>query len=360
MRSETGKAAFVLPVTLIWFLAILSIAALFTLGSPAWAKTQRVESGQIGTWAFVAFAGDPDEYASCSVSTANQGGVQFGVWADRLVGWRMWLGADSWKLTEGAEYDVRYVIDDQTPVAAKAIAVLDNSVHIQLGDEYAATDVLRRAGRISVQTEQQSFTFSLSGSARALDRMRDCARKWLHEADASADPFSKDASKSESPTSPSDSDIPQRWSGSLREFFKPAQVGPWTIDAYTESLYHAFSYCQAGPPEADGHNLLIKLDRRLDWSIMILNVDWHLQPGIPLHVRYSVDSGPIATAEGRVIIAQSTTVELGQEPELITTLRRGKRFRFQVNGEDFSFDLSGASRALDATQKCVKHYAAEG
>jgi hypothetical protein len=336
-----------------WFFVICSVAVALICSPEAWAKTQRVESTQIGAWALSAFAGDPDEYASCSVSKPNDAGVVFGVWADSLVGWRMWLGADGWRLTEGAEYDVRYAIDDQAPVAAKAIAVLDNSVHIHLGDVFASTEVLRRARRISVQTAQGTFSFDLSGSARALDGMRDCARRWLRMRDVSADPFSR-------PPSPSDPDIPQRMPGSLNDFLKPVMIGPWKIGAQIGILYHAFTECTATPPPAaGGQDLVIRLDRRLDWRMYVMNMSWNLKPGVPLTLRYSVDGGPVTPVEGKVIIPQSTTLTFGKEPALIDALRRGRSFRFQANGEDFTFDLSGVGRALDATMKCVKFYAAE-
>jgi hypothetical protein len=342
------------------FLLVCSLAFVFVCAPGVWAKVQRVESTQIGPWQIEAFAGDPDEYASCSIATANEDGVQFGVWADRLVGWRLWLGADSWQLKEGTEYDVRYTVDDQAPVAAKALAVVDNSVHIPLGHGFEATDVLRKGNRISIQTAQQTFSFDLSGSARALDGMRDCARKWLGQRDASADPFSKTPPGDVTSSLPSDPEIPQRMPGSLKDFFKPANVGPWRIDATNDFLYHAFTYCSAKPPDAGGYSLFIRLDRRLDWSIDVLNAAWQLKPGIPLVLRYSIDGAPSVKTEGKVIIAQSTTIMLGKEPALIDALRRGRRFSFHVNGEDFTFDLTGADRAMDATVKCVKYYVTEG
>lgn len=212
-------------------------------------------------------------------------------------------GCRPWQLKEGADYDILYAIDDQPPVEVKAHAVIDNSVHIPLGPEFASTDLLRRGNRISIRTAQQIFSFDLSGSARALDAMRNCARRWLGLRDAS-----NPRSKSNDVSSASDPDIPQRMGGSLSEFFHSAKVGPWTIDAHSNFMNHAFTYCSATAPDTGAYRLIIDLDRRQAWRMDILNSGWHLNLGAPLEVRYSIDDGPVVRVQGQSIIEQMTTV----------------------------------------------------
>jgi hypothetical protein len=122
----------------------------------------------------------------------------------------------------------------------------------------------------------------------------------------------------------------------------------------------AFTYCSVSPPNPDRHKMFIALDRRQDWRMEILNSDWHLNLNAPLDVRYSIDDAPVVLIAGQPTIAQIAGVALGKGPALIDKLRNGRRLRFQVNGEDFSFDLSGAGRALDALLRCVERYSAEG
>jgi hypothetical protein len=336
-----------------WRGCLKACAIVFVLGcaSEVPAETRKVESTQIGSWNLTAFAGDPDEYAACSVEIKNQAGIEFGVWSDTFGGWLMFLGADDWKLEEGADYDVQYTIDDRTPVAAQAKAVIDNSVHIWLGRDYASTEVLRRGDRIAIKTAKETFSFDLAGSARALDAMRDCAKRWLRL---------RDASKSNASQAPSDPELPQRMPGSSSDFFRSAHVGPWTIEARTNFMNGAFTYCSVSPPDPGPHKLFIKLDRRQDWRMAILKSGWQMDPNAPMHVRYSIDDGPFVLVAGQLSISQIIGVELGREPALIDKLRNGRRLRFQVNGEEFSFDLSGAGRALAALSRCVERYSAEG
>ena len=122
----------------------------------------------------------------------------------------------------------------------------------------------------------------------------------------------------------------------------------------------AFTYCSVSPPDPGPHKLLIELDRRQDWRMGILNSGWQLDLNARLDVRYSIDDGPVILVAGQPTIAQIIGVELGKEPALIDKLKNGRRLRFQANGEEFSFDVSGAGRALGALSRCVERYSAEG
>jgi len=337
------------------FLLLWAVLTVLGVGPDVWAEARQIESRQVGRWKLLVFAGDPDEFATCSVSTVNEDGIEFGVWNDSLGGWRLLLGADSWQLKEGTEYDIRYAIDGEVPVIAKAFAVIDKLVHISLGDDFSATDGLRRGKRISIQTAQQTFSFDLSGSARALDEVRKCARRWLHLREASPDPFSKDQARNVNPRSPLDPDIPRR----RRDFYDLADVGGWSIGASNSTFTKAFSFCDASAPNAGPYLFVIRLDRRLDWEISVLNSAWDLKPGLPAELRYRIDDRPVAAMQAEVFTPQAADAELGKDPAIIGEIRRGKRIRFQIKGEEFAFDLSGVDRALNETEKCVKHYAAE-
>jgi hypothetical protein len=342
------------------FFKACALVLVLGCASEAPAETRKVESTQIGNWNLTAFAGDPDEFASCSIKTEDQAGIEFGVWTDTFGGWLMFLGAKQWKLEEGADYDVQYTIDDGAPIAAQAKAVIDNSVRVSLGRDFASTDLLRRGNRIAIKTAKETFSFDLAGSARALDAMRDCARRWLRLRDASSDPFSNAGSKNAESQSPPDPELPQRMPGSLSDSFSPADVGPWTINARTSFMNGAFTYCSVSPPDAGPHQLFIELDRRRDWHMAILNSGWRMDLNTRLDVRYSIDDGPVVLVAGQPTIAQIIGVELGREPALFDKLKSGRRLRFQANGEEFSFDLSGAGRALNALSRCVERYSAEG
>jgi hypothetical protein len=159
---------------------------------------------------------------------------------------------------------------------------------------------------------------------------------------------------------PSDPELPQRVRGSLGDSFTPADVGPWTIEARANFMNGAFTYCSVSPPDPGPHKLFIELDRRQGWRMAILNSGWKMDLNARLDVRYSIDDGRVVQVAGEPTIAQIIGVELGRAPPLIDKLRNGRRLRFQANGEEFSFDLSGARRALDALSRCVARYSAEG
>jgi hypothetical protein len=119
--------------------------------------------------------------ASCMVTRDDELGpilgvtIQSGVSAVFLVLANLTPG----EMEEGSFYDVRYVIDDGTPVPVAAQAESRTTFLIAIGKTLAALEPLRRGHKIDFRAPETIALFDLSGSGKAFEALQDCAERYI-------------------------------------------------------------------------------------------------------------------------------------------------------------------------------------
>lgn len=163
------------------------ICAIVWSASPA---TAREESFDAGQWAGVAsFDDQSGTFEFCYVAASYNSGVSLAIGLSADFRLNVILYNTAWLLADGATFPLTLFVDRRWSRTVTGSSVSPNGVFIDLGDDVAAFDTLRRGQQLTVQAARESFEFLLTGTSYALAQAAKCAL--VNSADMGGnDPFS--------------------------------------------------------------------------------------------------------------------------------------------------------------------------
>lgn len=135
------------------------------------------------------------------------------------------------------------------------------------------------------------------------------------------------------------------------------QVGAWDIVAATDDATGRFSQCITFVPYKNGINMLVSIDAGFKWRMSFQNPGWRLQQGSTYPINYWIDKSPTLPANALVLGPDMVVVELYDSAALFDAFKHGRTLTLQAAGQQFDFDLTDSSRALQATLECTARYA---
>ncbi|PTW63466.1 hypothetical protein C8N35_1011520 [Breoghania corrubedonensis] len=176
-------------------LVAIGLAGIF---APATAQAERVSHFKIGNWDGGAYThSKTGAFSHCAASASYRSGTTliFSIYTD--LNWAFGLVNNTWKLTPGQTYPVRYWVDRGRDFVGKAEVVSEHQVKVPLPASDRLFAQVRRGRLLSVRAANDTMTFSLTSTNRMLSRLFECARYWRNRAPAAqSNPFSNDGGSS--------------------------------------------------------------------------------------------------------------------------------------------------------------------
>lgn len=137
-----------------------------------------------------------------------------------------------------------------------------------------------------------------------------------------------------------------------------SRVGSWTVSSYSDDAGKAFDRCEAGSEPQNETQLLVAVDRDLNWS-MGVSGKLGVQRGEAHPVRYRVDRGPIYTS-----VATAVTDSLVRIPvtdgSFIQYLRFGRQLNVDGGNDRLTFLLTDTAAALGEVRTCAERWKKQG
>jgi hypothetical protein len=322
---------------------LVCLAVLLSL-RPAPASAEIVEREQVGDWT-VLYANDQSEgSALCNASRVNDQGVVFSIMAERSN--HVWYfvvgGSNVLQVQPWSEFDVVYAIDGKT-MTRKALATSASSVTVLLGKSFDSTDPLRHGSRMEVRVDDETFSFSLSGSARALERVLDCANRNLGfaEVKSPANPFVAAAPQSK----------PEVTTPGEPKVVEERDLGGWTLMATTGEGAN----CMVTRPDVEGPILGITVQGPKNlWFFTLAYDSWHQEVGAFYAIDYAIDDGPSVATVAQAKSPSMMVIPLGKSHAVTEPFRHGSTLDFRMSAGTIAlFDLAGSGQALDALIDCA-------
>jgi hypothetical protein len=162
--------------------AAWSAVALIAVSQVAQAEFEKVEERPVGRWKLTAIVQTDTDYAACLLTTLNELGEHLNIVAERPKHlWSLAFAGRNVRLRQGiaGDFEVTYAIDDNEPRRVRAIPSAGGRVFVQLGQDAALMEPVRRGNRIAFEAADGIHAFSLAGSSAALDALNGCARQHL-------------------------------------------------------------------------------------------------------------------------------------------------------------------------------------
>jgi len=134
---------------------------------------QAVDAFDLPGWSGAAYLDRTGAFDHCAVTSAV-GGVTLSFRLDKAQNFRIEIGAEDWRLKPGGDYITKLVIDAREPLQTIASAGPDNRLAIDFGPDDDFMKALRNGLFLRVLAEHIGLSFSLTGSAAALQRLSSC------------------------------------------------------------------------------------------------------------------------------------------------------------------------------------------
>ena len=165
--------------------AALAVAALL-LADRVHAQPQPVPVFQVGPWQGQPRFDPQRRFVRCTIHADQPNSVRLTFGMARGREFEIWLEQAAWTLKPGAVHPVEYWIDGGAEVVASAQVVSNAIVRIVVADGTGVFEALKRGSRLNVRSASETMTFRLDGSAKALDRLRQCAEEQIRIAGPAA------------------------------------------------------------------------------------------------------------------------------------------------------------------------------
>ncbi len=128
--------------------------------------------------------------------------------------------------------------------------------------------------------------------------------------------------------------------------------GKWSGGAYTDE--GVFSHCAMATDYQSGIRLHFAIDGTYHWRLGISHPGWNMTPDETIPITYQVDRNAPNGSDGRVISKDFLLAELVATDRVFDQFRRGKLLQIGAGDQNYSFVLTGTSRALSRALKCVE------
>ena len=153
-------------------LGLVVAAALFA-ASPTFGR----DNFRSGSWGGAAYPEDGGPFSHCAMIASYKSGISMLFSIDRAYNFKIGFVSAAWSLRKGDAYDVTYFIDGSRPYVAKATAISESAVTIDIPD---TTDLFRRfkSGYVlTVEAVGSRFKFNLDGTYVALNELLSCTAR---------------------------------------------------------------------------------------------------------------------------------------------------------------------------------------
>lgn len=127
-----------------------------------------------GDWAGGAYRLPDGSFSHCHIATTFEGGVVFAIALTDENEINLLVVKESWVLSSDRNYEVSLSIDGKDLGRFIAIAISDTSLQIEIGNREDIFNELRLGNRLAVEGDQEKLLFSLRGSNKALEKVKEC------------------------------------------------------------------------------------------------------------------------------------------------------------------------------------------
>lgn len=144
-------------------------------------------------------------------------------------------------------------------------------------------------------------------------------------------------------------------SGATLENFN---IGNWLVGAYSNDATGQFSHCGMSASYKSGILMIFAIGRDFQWALAFADPQWKLSPGASYDLTMQIDGGAPIPARATAVTNQEVTIALQDNVALFERFRHGYQLRVNAAGQEFFFNLTGTSRALNAVLNCTQRHVA--
>lgn len=154
-------------------LAAAAALALLLGAAPAAAR----DDFRSGVWAGRAYPSNGGPFTHCTIDADYENGINLTFYVTRDYRFGIYLFSAAWSLTKGDSYDVAYAVDGGRRTAARATAINNTGVVIDLSAVRGIFDRLKAGAVLLIEAAGGSFRFDLGGTSAALERLLVCVNR---------------------------------------------------------------------------------------------------------------------------------------------------------------------------------------
>ena len=150
--------------------------AVFVVSSAAHAAI--VEEFKAQDWDGTAFTSDDTgEFSHCAVYASYRNGSTLYFSYEAAESWYLSVSNDSWSLTEGDNYEIKFKIDRRGEIEGTGIALANDQIGLPVEADHPFVGQVRRGNQLTITLQDQDYVFELSNSNRAMNAAQACVRR---------------------------------------------------------------------------------------------------------------------------------------------------------------------------------------
>jgi hypothetical protein len=127
-----------------------------------------------GDWTGGAYRMADGPFSHCHVATSYENGIVFAIALTDENEINLLIVKKSWELSPDRNYEVNLSIDGKDLGRFIAIAIDDARLQIELRNREDIFNQLRLGNKLVVEGDQEKLSFSLRGSNKALEKVKEC------------------------------------------------------------------------------------------------------------------------------------------------------------------------------------------
>ena len=135
--------------------------------------------------------------------------------------------------------------------------------------------------------------------------------------------------------------------------FGSVNVGNWSGGAFTNDQTGAFTGCIASANYKSGITVFVMVSNNVTWNLGFTHNNWSLKPGSAFPIVLTFDGRSPVNVNGRVVSAQTVSVEMPDTSDLIKQFRASTTMSAFAEGNLFQFNLDKTGILLPALVNCV-------
>jgi len=169
-------------------LGAVLVGGVAALAGIAPAEAKETEEFTIGQWTGFSYSSDDTgQFTDCTVWAFNRNNVQLGVSVKKDWSLELWLNSKSWNLPTNQSYPISYWIDRNRQYNGRAETSSDKFAVIAAEYDQDVFNELQDGSQITFRTQNEDYTFDLSQSRAALNRLLNCVDQYSKQ--ATTNPF---------------------------------------------------------------------------------------------------------------------------------------------------------------------------
>ncbi len=174
----------------------------FLLIAPTIAHSQSsTDKFTIGEWEGSARTDNEGRFRHCAIIATYESGTMMGFAISKDYDFLVGLANKNWQLTPGTKSSVSLYVDGRSLGSYSATPESQLFIWFNLGNNKVPFDAMRKGYRLKVRAAQKNFLFRLTGTGKALARLKQCVDRSTSLASQSKDPFAPSAARGRLPSS---------------------------------------------------------------------------------------------------------------------------------------------------------------